>query len=58
MEKVKVNFLLSKEIVEKLDRVYAKLMLSGKKIPKSHIVEEALREKLERIERELKKEEK
>ena len=53
MEKVRITFFLPKEIVEKLDRVYAKLLLDGKKIPKSRIVEEALKEKLEKLEKEL-----
>jgi len=50
MEKVKVNFFLSKEVVEKLEEVYAKLLLKGEKVKKSHIVEEALREKLKELE--------
>jgi len=53
MEKVKVNFFLSKEVVERLNKVYARLLLSGKKVKKSHIVEEALEEKLEELEKEL-----
>ena len=53
MEKVRITFFLSKEVVEKLDRVYAKLLLEGRKIPKSQIVEEALREKLKKLEKEL-----
>ncbi len=55
MEKVRVTYFLSKEIVEKLDKVYAKVLLRGRKIKKSHIVEEALREKLEKMEKELEK---
>jgi len=44
---------LSKEVVDRLDKVYARLLLSGKKVKKSHIVEEALKEKLEKLEKEL-----
>jgi len=50
---VKVGYFLSKEVVEKLDRVTALLTLKGKKMTKSEIVEEALREKLEKLERKL-----
>ena len=53
MEKVKVNFFLSKEVVDRLDKVYARLLLSGKKVKKSHVVEEALKKELDRLEKEL-----
>ena len=52
-EKVRITFFLSKEVVDRLDKVYARLLLSGKKVKKSHIVEEALEEKIEELEREL-----
>ncbi len=55
MERKRASFFLSKEVLERLDRVYAKLLLKGEKIKKSHIVEEALKEKLEKMEKELEK---
>jgi metal-responsive CopG/Arc/MetJ family transcriptional regulator len=51
MEKVRITFFLSKDVIDKLEKVYAKFLLEGKKVKKSHIVEEALREKLEKIEK-------
>ena len=50
---VKVGYFLSREVVEKLDRIVALLTLKGKKVMKSEIVEQALREYLDKLEREL-----
>ena len=50
---VNATFKLTKETLERLDRVVLKLNLAGKKAYKSEIVEEALREKLEKLEKEL-----
>jgi len=59
MEKVKFTFYISRELADRMEEVIALHRLKKKeKLTKSHIVEEALREKLEKIERELEEEEK
>jgi len=53
--RVRVTFTIPKELAEEFDRTYAKLVLIGKKTPKSRIVEEAIREKLKEFKEELEK---
>jgi len=50
---VNATFKLTEETLRRLDRIVLMLGLTGKKVYKSDIVEEALKEKLEKLEREL-----
>ena len=49
----KATFKLTKETLDRLERVILLYRLKGKKIFKSQIVEEALKEKLDKMEKEL-----
>ena len=54
MEKVKFTFYVSEELADKLEEVIALYRLKRKeKLTKSQVMEEALREKLEKLEKEL-----
>ncbi len=55
MDKVKFTFYIPKELSDRLEEVIALYRLRKKeKLTKSHIVEEALKEKLEELERSIK----
>jgi len=51
--RIRVTFTIPKELADEFDKIYAKLVLSGKKTPKSRIVEEAIKEKLKELKKEL-----
>ena len=54
MEKVKFTFYIPRELADRMEEVIALYRLKKKeKLTKSHIVEEALKEKLLKLEKEL-----